>query len=57
VPLERASIAKILRFPVKSMAGEAVDATDVTERGLAGDRIYGLIDAVEGFAAIFRAYL
>jgi len=48
VPLERASIAKILRFPVKSMGGEAVDATDVTERGLAGDRIYGLIDQQSG---------
>ncbi len=48
MPLERASIAKILRFPVKSMGGEAVDATDVTERGLAGDRIYGLIDQQSG---------
>jgi len=33
------------RYPVKSMAGEELDAVEVTERGLSGDRAYALVDA------------
>jgi uncharacterized protein YcbX len=32
-------IAEIWRYPVKSMAGERLDAADVTAEGLAGDRV------------------
>ena len=39
------------RYPVKSMMGEELDATVITERGLAGDRIYGLIDSSDGKVA------
>ena len=32
-------IQEIWRYPVKSMAGESLDAADLTESGVAGDRI------------------
>jgi hypothetical protein len=32
-------IQEIWRYPVKSMAGELLDAADLTEAGIAGDRI------------------
>lgn len=32
-------IEEIWRYPVKSMAGEQLDAADITEHGIAGDRI------------------
>ena len=32
-------IQEIWRYPVKSMAGESLDAADVSEKGIAGDRI------------------
>jgi MOSC N-terminal beta barrel domain len=38
------SVASLWRYPVKSMMGEELNAGDVTERGLVGDRAYGLID-------------
>jgi MOSC domain-containing protein len=39
------TIASMWRYPVKSMAGESVEAVDVTERGLTGDRAYALMDS------------
>src|SRR5262249_19396653 len=36
------------RYPVKSMQGERVDASDVSEAGLAGDRGYAVIDPATG---------
>lgn len=42
------SVAELWRFPVKSMAGERLDEAEFTERGLLGDRGYGLIDAETG---------
>jgi uncharacterized protein len=42
------SIAAIWRYPVKSMRGEELDVTEVTERGLFGDRAYALIDIETG---------
>ncbi len=42
------SVASLWRYPVKSMQGEEVNATAVTERGLLGDRAYALLDAVDG---------
>ena len=42
------SVARLWRFPVKSMRGERLDQTEITERGLCGDRAYALIDADTG---------
>lgn len=44
-------IAALWRFPVKSMLGEELDATAVTEQGLLGDRAYALVDAETGKVA------
>src|SRR3989442_9097171 len=38
------TVAAVWRFPVKSMLGETIDEADVSERGIAGDRVYALID-------------
>lgn len=45
---QRGSIAAIWRYPVKSMRGEELDASDVTDRGLLGDRAYALVDVETG---------
>ena len=42
------SVASLWRYPVKSMLGEELNASDVTERGLLGDRAYALVDAETG---------
>ncbi len=42
------SIAAVWRYPVKSMIGEPLNDSSVTERGLAGDRAYALIDVETG---------
>lgn len=42
------TIEALWRFPVKSMQGEQLDATEVSTSGLAGDRAYALIDATTG---------
>jgi uncharacterized protein YcbX len=41
-------VSALWRYPVKSMAGEALDACEVTERGLLGDRGYALVDEAAG---------
>jgi uncharacterized protein YcbX len=41
-------VAAVVRHPVKSMQGEALDAVAVTERGLLGDRALALIDVETG---------
>lgn len=38
------SVVSLWRYPVKSMMGEELNASDVTERGLLGDRAYALVD-------------
>jgi hypothetical protein len=45
------SVKSLWRYPVKSMAGEELDASEVTGRGLRGDRAYALIDSVDGKVA------
>jgi uncharacterized protein YcbX len=45
---DRGSIASLWRYPVKSMLGEELHAADVTERGIAGDRAYALLDPESG---------
>lgn len=42
------SLATLHRYPVKSMMGEALNAAQLTERGVFGDRIYALRDAETG---------
>ncbi len=42
------SVAELWRFPVKSMKGERLEQAEFTERGLVGDRAYGLIEADTG---------
>ena len=39
------TVAELWRFPVKSMAGEQIEEAEFSDRGLFGDRGYGLIDA------------
>ena len=45
------SVARLWRFPVKSMRGERLQEVAVTERGVLGDRAYGLIDTGTGRVA------
>jgi uncharacterized protein YcbX len=48
---ELGSVVSLWRYPVKSMMGEELNATEVTERGLLGDRAYALVDSSDGKAA------
>lgn len=45
------SIVSLWRYPVKSMMGEELNASDLTESGLSGDRAYALIDSSNGKVA------
>jgi uncharacterized protein len=45
------SVVSLLRYPVKSMMGEELNATEMTERGLLGDRAYALVDSSDGKVA------
>jgi uncharacterized protein len=45
------SIVSLWRYPVKSMLGEELNATEVTKRGLLGDRAYALVDGSDGKVA------
>src|SRR5688572_12531979 len=49
--IELGSVASLWRYPVKSMQGEELNAVEVTERGLLGDRAYALVDSSDGKAA------
>jgi hypothetical protein len=42
------AVRALWRFPVKSMRGERLEAADLTEVGLVGDRAYALIDPETG---------
>jgi len=42
------SVARLWRFPVKSMRGEQLQELEVTDRGVLGDRAYALIDQDTG---------
>lgn len=42
------SVVSLFRYPVKSMMGEELNATDITPRGLPGDRVYALVDSLDG---------
>ena len=42
------SVVALWRYPVKSMMGEELNAADITQRGLLGDRAYALVDRSTG---------
>src|ERR671932_2568162 len=45
------SVVALWRYPVKSMMGEELNASAVTDRGLLGDRAYALVDRSDGKVA------
>ena len=45
------SVVAPWRYPIKSMMGEELNAAQITQRGLLGDRGYGLVDSVDGKVA------
>jgi uncharacterized protein len=49
--IELGSVVALWRYPVKSMMGEELNATEVTDRGLLGDRAYAVLDSSDGKAA------
>ncbi|MDJ0769941.1 MAG: MOSC N-terminal beta barrel domain-containing protein [Ilumatobacter sp.] len=48
------TVSEIWRFPVKSLGGEQLDAADVDELGIAGDRQWGLYDPATGMVLTAR---
>src|SRR5687768_10443925 len=48
---EVGSVVSLWHYPVKSMMGEELNATEVTDRGLLGDRRYALVDSADGKVA------
>jgi uncharacterized protein YcbX len=51
VASEVGKVASLWRYPVKSMQGEELSESELSEHGLLGDRVYALIDVAEGKAA------
>jgi uncharacterized protein len=51
VQVEGASVVGLWRYPVKSMMGEELNAAEVAERGLVGDRQFAVIDPSTGKVA------
>jgi len=51
VATEAGTVVGLWRYPVKSMMGEELNAAEITERGLLGDRQYALVDAATGKVA------
>jgi uncharacterized protein YcbX len=45
------SVVSLWRYPIKSMMGEELNSSCMSERGLVGDRSYGLIDLETGKVA------
>ena len=42
------SVVALRRYPVKSMMGEELNAVEVSEVGLLGDRAYAIVDVSDG---------
>ena|SRR6266436_2741087 len=49
--VEAGSVVGLWRYPVKSMMGEELNACEVTDRGLVGDRRFAVVDASTGKVA------
>src|SRR6516165_10347814 len=47
-PNSSGTIVALWRYPVKSMQGEELNASQVGEHGLLGDRAYALVDTADG---------
>lgn len=45
------AVAAIYRYPVKSMMGEELNSTYISQQGLLGDRAYALVDDTDGKVA------
>lgn len=45
------SVVALWRYPVKSMMGEELNAAEIAEAGLLGDRAYALVDSSDGKVA------
>src|SRR5262245_38073268 len=45
------SVVSLWRYPVKSMMGEELNTSTITERGLFGDRVYAIMDTETGKVA------
>ncbi len=50
-PVEAGSVVGLWRYPVKSMMGEELNTSEVTDRGLVGDRQFAVVDASTGKVA------
>src|SRR5689334_3559322 len=50
-PQVAGKVASLWRYPVKSMLGEELNASEVTTWGLLGDRAYALLDTADGKVA------
>jgi uncharacterized protein YcbX len=46
--VQAGSVAALWRYPVKSMMGEELNSSDVTDRGLLGDRQFAVLDRATG---------
>jgi uncharacterized protein len=49
--METGSVVGLWRYPVKSMMGEELNAAEISERGVVGDRHFALVDAATGKVA------
>jgi uncharacterized protein YcbX len=47
-PARVGSVAALWRYPVKSMMGEELNSSDLTDRGLLGDRQFAVVDRATG---------
>jgi uncharacterized protein len=50
-PNEAGSVVGLWRYPVKSMMGEELNAAEITDRGVVGDRRFAVVDAATGVIA------
>jgi uncharacterized protein YcbX len=50
-PNEAGSVVGLWRYPVKSMMGEELNAAEITDRGVVGDRRFAVVDAATGKVA------
>src|SRR5213078_963402 len=46
--IQGGSVAALWRYPVKSMMGEELNSSEVTDRGLLGDRQFAVVDRATG---------
>ena len=46
-----AEVTALFRYPVKSMGGERLESVELTDRGVAGDRAYAVVDRCDGRVA------